>query len=99
MQWLQTRGADLRRTRLLLTNDSCFGPYRSIADIIAAFDGEAPEQRIVFGISDSHEYGRHHLQSYWLYFRPERDFAGRRLPRTAGASGDSTRRGGSGQVN
>ncbi len=58
------------RLALILTNDSCFGPYVPIGDVLARFDVRPSPSGTVFGITDSSETGVHHLQSYWLYFPP-----------------------------
>lgn len=55
---------DLRRVELLLlANDSVYGPFRPLPEILAGLDGSAD----VWGITDSWE--KHfHLQSYFLLF-------------------------------
>jgi lipopolysaccharide biosynthesis protein len=50
---------------LLLTNDSCYGPFLPLQPIFERFDQDTSAS--VFGITDSY-YITHHLQSYWLYF-------------------------------
>ena len=57
--------------RLILTNDSCFGPFFPIGDVLAGFDARPADPKLVFGMTDSFETGTYHLQSYWLYFRPD----------------------------
>jgi len=50
---------------LLLTNDSCYGPFFPLQSIFERLDQDISAS--VFGITDSYEI-THHLQSYWLYF-------------------------------
>jgi lipopolysaccharide biosynthesis protein len=53
-----------RVDRLLLMNDSVYGPFHSLAHILAAID---PAGTDFWGISDSWEY-HYHIQSYFLLF-------------------------------
>lgn len=63
--WLQDRvEVDWLRSALLLTNDSCFGPFAPVDELFAVQPLDPPA---VQGVTDSWEVG-HHLQSYWLYF-------------------------------
>lgn len=71
VSWLRARNVDFDETHILLTNDSCFGPYIPLGTVFQRFDTYKNGLPIVFGITDSYERGRYHLQSYWLYFRPE----------------------------
>ena len=50
---------------VLLTNDSCYGPFFPLQPIFERFDQDSSAS--VFGITDLYEI-THHLQSYWLYF-------------------------------
>jgi lipopolysaccharide biosynthesis protein len=50
--------------RLILTNDSIFGPLQ---DLGAAIDRCTPERADVWGVTDCYS-GRYHLQSYFLVF-------------------------------
>ena len=66
-------GVDIDRAHLIVANDSCFGPFFPIQEVVARLD-ERHRQReggepVVYGITDSYEF-HHHLQSYWLYCRP-----------------------------
>ena len=63
-------GLSLAQLDLLLTNDSCYGPYSSLADIFKKFDAAPRDGKRVFGMTDSEEKG-YHLQSYWMYFRSD----------------------------
>jgi hypothetical protein len=60
---------DVDATSLIMTNDSCFGPFIPMADILARLEERGSGDLGVYGITDSYEF-HHHLQSYWLYFRP-----------------------------
>ncbi|MSP89130.1 MAG: polysaccharide biosynthesis-like protein [Alphaproteobacteria bacterium] len=53
-----------RLDRLLLANDSVYGPFHDLAGIVDRMDGEIAD---VWCITDSWEY-RYHLQSYFLLF-------------------------------
>lgn len=71
VDWLlESTGATPSQLALVLANDSCFGPYFPLDRVFDRFDAAPPLPRKVFGITDSLQYG-HHLQSYWLYFRPD----------------------------
>lgn len=61
-------GVDIARLHLILANDSCFGPFLDLEAVLAGFRDQPG--RCVFGITDSFEV-HYHLQSYWLYFRPD----------------------------
>lgn len=61
-------GVDIARLHLILANDSCFGPFLDLEAVLASFRDQPG--RCVFGITDSFEV-HYHLQSYWLYFRPD----------------------------
>ena len=66
LQWIRERSPDGSYS-LLLTNDSCYGPFSPINSILRRFDNnDGPP--MVFGITDSYELG-YHLQSYFLYFQ------------------------------
>lgn len=60
------RGVRMSAISLLLTNDSCFGPFSSLASILEQVDRHDGGPKVV-GITDSFEMA-YHLQSYWLYF-------------------------------
>lgn len=60
-------GISIDRLSVLLTNDSCYGPYTSLIDVFACFDAPGMPAKAVFGITESGEITRH-LQSYWMYF-------------------------------
>lgn len=70
-----------RLDRLLLMNDSVYGPFRPLAEVLAAVPADAD----VWGITDSFEFW-YHVQSYFLLFRkgalavPAFDAFWRRLP-------------------
>lgn len=51
--------------RLLLTNDSIFGPFHSLSPLFSRME-EAPE--LVCGLTDNWEK-HYHLQSFFLYFK------------------------------
>ena len=53
-----------RLDRLLLVNDSVYGPFHDLSDIVDSMDGETAD---VWCITDSWEH-RYHLQSYFLLF-------------------------------
>ena len=63
-------GVALPTLDLLLTNDSCYGPYAPLAEVFRRFDSAPRDGRQVFGMTDSAELSPH-LQSYWLYFRAD----------------------------
>ncbi|MGI9303182.1 MAG: rhamnan synthesis F family protein, partial [Gammaproteobacteria bacterium] len=50
--------------RLILANDSVYGPLHDLHDLFATMNQRGAE---VWGITDSHEL-KHHLQSYFLVF-------------------------------
>ena len=52
---------------LLLTNDSCFGPYVPLADVFERVASLSATGNRAFGMTDNDQI-QHHLQSYWLYF-------------------------------
>ena len=59
---------DLRKVRrLILANDSVFGPFRPVADIVSEMPAD---EAAVWGITDSTEGGPH-LQSYFLLFHEQ----------------------------
>ncbi len=59
---------DLSETRrLVLANDSVFGPLRPVADFVEEMP---PDGAAVWGVTDSRE-GHDHLQSYFLLFHAE----------------------------
>jgi len=60
---------DLGSTALLLTNDSCYGPFLPLRDVFARLLTSGTSPGAVWAITDSYEFN-HHLQSYWLYFPP-----------------------------
>ncbi len=60
-------GISIDRLSVLLTNDSCYGPYTPMAEVFARFAAREMPEQAVFGITESNEIARH-LQSYWLYF-------------------------------
>lgn len=47
---------------LILCNDSCYGPIRSFAPMVAKMEARELD---FWGATDSHEYG-YHLQTYWI---------------------------------
>ena len=49
---------------LLLTNDSIIGPFAPLKPIFESMDAD-PEA--LWGLTDCHETGTHHLQSYFIY--------------------------------
>jgi len=51
---------------ILITNDSIFGPFRSMKLVMADIDRHAGN---VIGMTDSYEKHVHHLQSYFVYFK------------------------------
>jgi lipopolysaccharide biosynthesis protein len=55
---------DLKLQRLILANDSVFGPLQDLATVIAKCD---PQIADVWGITDCYQF-RYHLQSYFLLF-------------------------------
>jgi lipopolysaccharide biosynthesis protein len=56
---------DLSRiTCLLLMNDSVYGPFRPLKDLLAAVD---PQHTDVWGITDSWEHN-YHIQTYFILF-------------------------------
>lgn len=55
---------------VLITNDSCFGPFIPLQPIIEGFDRFPLGERRVFGMTDSVQE-IHHIQSYWIYFRSD----------------------------
>jgi hypothetical protein len=67
---INTLGIPVDELSLLLTNDSCFGPYTSLAETFRRFDAMSTDTPRMFGITDSQQRGVH-LQSYWLYVRPD----------------------------
>ena len=50
--------------RLLITNDSVYGPLQPLEDCLSAM---SPDKADVWGLTDSYEF-RYHLQSYFLLF-------------------------------
>ncbi len=52
------------RDAILLANDSVYGPFAGLSELIDQFDDRAD----VWGLTESFEISRH-LQSYFLYFR------------------------------
>lgn len=57
--------ADTRKLeRLILSNDSVFGPLQDLAGVIERCD---PQRADVWGVTDSYHH-RYHLQSYFLVF-------------------------------
>jgi hypothetical protein len=63
-------GSASRHLAIILANDSCYGPFVPFAEFVDAFDAFPLDRRYVFGMTDSDQVV-HHLQSYWLYFRPD----------------------------
>jgi lipopolysaccharide biosynthesis protein len=63
-------GVDVERLSLILANDSCFGPFIPLRGVLEAFDALPRERPRLFGITENHEI-RRHLQSYWLYMKPD----------------------------
>lgn len=53
-----------RYRRLILANDSVYGPLHDLAGVFTAMEQTGAD---FWGITDSHRY-RHHLQSYFLVF-------------------------------
>lgn len=64
------RRIELLTCDILLTNDSCFGPFFSLDPIFDRFDGFPRTRPVIFGMTDS-VWDLHHIQSYWLYFRSD----------------------------
>ena len=64
------RGVAIDRLSLILANDSCFGPFIPLRGVLESFDALPSDRRRLFGITENHEI-RRHLQSYWLYMRPD----------------------------
>jgi len=60
---------DIDAASLIMTNDSCFGPFIPMADIVVRLEERRSGDLVVHGITDSYEF-HHHLQSYWVYSRP-----------------------------
>lgn len=67
---VEKRQVSVQDLSLILANDSCFGPFLPIRQVFHRLDAIPRDGKTVFAITDSHE-GHHHLQSYWLYFRPD----------------------------
>lgn len=67
LQWIRAHSPDGPYS-LLLTNDSCYGPFLPLDPFLQRFD-QCDGPPTVFGITDSYELG-YHLQSYFLYFQP-----------------------------
>jgi Rhamnan synthesis protein F len=67
---VERRGVDLGRLSLILANDSCFGPFIPLRGVLERLDALPPGRRRLCGITENHEI-RRHLQSYWLYMRPD----------------------------
>ena len=57
-------------TAVLLTNDSCFGPFERMHDVFLRMRRDDGASKAVYAITDSYEF-HHHLQSYWLYVPPD----------------------------
>jgi lipopolysaccharide biosynthesis protein len=57
-------------TAVLLTNDSCFGPFEQMHDVFVRIRRDGGPAKTVYAITDSYEF-HHHLQSYWLYVPPD----------------------------
>ena len=53
--------------RLLLMNDSVYGPFRSLTEVFASAD---PNKTDVWGITDSSD-GHYHIQTYFILFFKE----------------------------
>lgn len=51
---------------LLLMNDSIYGPFRQLRDVVSRLDGSTAD---FWGIADSFEY-RHHVQTFFMFFFP-----------------------------
>lgn len=63
---LGERGIDPAAIEVVFTNDSCFGPFMALDEVLARCRPVPRSRRVVFGITDSEEVSPH-LQSYWLY--------------------------------
>ena len=61
---------DLSSLWIVLTNDSCFGPFGSLEPLIRFCESVPDRPPAVIGITDSQEIA-FHIQSYWLCFRPD----------------------------
>jgi lipopolysaccharide biosynthesis protein len=66
LRWIENRMSTSSYS-IVLTNDSCYGPFISIKCIFSRIEKENNRKNIVFGITDSYETD-YHLQSYFLYF-------------------------------
>lgn len=64
---VETLAGGTEALSLLLTNDSCFGPYIPFADVFERVASLGVAGNRVFGMTDNDQF-QHHLQSYWLYF-------------------------------
>lgn len=61
---------DAGATAVLLTNDSCFGPFEQMHEVFLRIRRSEGAANTVYAITDSYEF-HHHLQSYWLYVPPD----------------------------
>ncbi|MEO7336125.1 MAG: rhamnan synthesis F family protein, partial [Caldimonas sp.] len=69
---IERQGVDPLALELILANDSCFGPFFPMDRVLDRLShGPAAETgRVAFGMTDSYQF-THHLQSYWMLFRPD----------------------------
>lgn len=68
LNWLiSLRAVSLECMALILTNDSCFGPFVPFDRVLCDFEEQGDSCPTVYGLTDSAQFG-YHLQSYWLYF-------------------------------
>jgi len=51
---------------LLLMNDSVYGPFRQLREVLSRLDGSTAD---FWGIADSFEY-QHHIQTFFMFFFP-----------------------------
>jgi hypothetical protein len=65
-----THALDPNATAVLLTNDSCFGPFERMHEVFRRIPRDDGATKTVHAITDSYER-HHHLQSYWLYAPPD----------------------------
>ena len=67
---VERKSVEIDRLALILANDSCFGPFIPLRGVLEGFDALPLDRPRLFGITENHEI-RRHLQSYWLYMRPD----------------------------
>lgn len=62
IQWLKQQGVQV--SRLLVANDSVFGPFNDLQPVLHAMERENVD---LYGMTDSHDHG-YHLQSYFILY-------------------------------